>query len=266
LCVRFGSILFEELPQLWEILSSHIIPAGETLADPYSTLSITQELADRFHQCNDSLHVLAVITPHVHHDLHEYLLRLVKPCIQCLKCPSSLIRYLASLALTSMGKTLKVPAMIDIIYEALPLVNDSLNDHHRQGSVELIYHLVETLQDDVLPYLVFLIVPLLGRMSDSNEDVRFMSTNVFAQLVKLSPLESGVPNPKEFTQNMIEKKELERKFIGQLIGSEKVAEFSLPVAIKAELRGYQKEGVSWLAFLNRYGLHGILCDGWLHLI
>jgi TATA-binding protein-associated factor len=189
------------------------------------------------------------------------MLRLVKPCIQCLSFPLSVVRYLAALALTSLGRTLGVPAMSEIIYEALPLVNDSINDLNRQGSVELIYHLVDIMQEGVLPYLVFLIVPLLGRMSDSNEDVRFISTNVFAQLVKLSPLESGVKNPEGFTNEMNEKKEIERKFIGQLIGSEKVADFSLPVKIKAELRPYQKEGVSWLAFLNRYGLHGILCDG-----
>ena len=41
----------------------------------------------------------------------------------------------------------------------------------------------------------------------------------------------------------------------------KVEPFQLPVAIKAELRTYQQEGVNWLAFLNKYHLHGILCDG-----
>lgn len=30
--------------------------------------------------------------------------------------------------------------------------------------------------------------------------------------------------------------------------------------IDATLRSYQKEGVNWLAFLNKYNLHGILCD------
>ena len=34
----------------------------------------------------------------------------------------------------------------------------------------------------------------------------------------------------------------------------------IPVAINAELRSYQQDGVNWLAFLNKYGLHGILCD------
>ena len=30
--------------------------------------------------------------------------------------------------------------------------------------------------------------------------------------------------------------------------------------IKAELRPYQREGISWLAFLQRCGLHGVLAD------
>lgn len=35
----------------------------------------------------------------------------------------------------------------------------------------------------------------------------------------------------------------------------------MPVKIDAELRKYQQEGVNWLAFLAKYQLHGILCDG-----
>jgi len=37
--------------------------------------------------------------------------------------------------------------------------------------------------------------------------------------------------------------------------------YHIPVKIKAELRKYQQEGVNWLAFLAKYQLHGILCDG-----
>ena len=40
----------------------------------------------------------------------------------------------------------------------------------------------------------------------------------------------------------------------------KIKSFDLPVTIKATLRKYQQEGVNWLAFLNKYHLHGILCD------
>lgn len=40
----------------------------------------------------------------------------------------------------------------------------------------------------------------------------------------------------------------------------KAKPFKLPIAIKATLRKYQQDGVNWLAFLNKYHLHGILCD------
>lgn len=36
--------------------------------------------------------------------------------------------------------------------------------------------------------------------------------------------------------------------------------WQIPMPINAELRSYQQDGVNWLAFLNKYGLHGILCD------
>lgn len=34
----------------------------------------------------------------------------------------------------------------------------------------------------------------------------------------------------------------------------------LPVEIRGELRSYQRAGISWLAFLRRCGLHGVLAD------
>lgn len=34
----------------------------------------------------------------------------------------------------------------------------------------------------------------------------------------------------------------------------------VPAEISADLRPYQQEGINWLAFLRRCGLHGILAD------
>lgn len=42
---------------------------------------------------------------------------------------------------------------------------------------------------DLLPYIVLLVVPILGRMSDQNEAVRLMATHCFATLIRLMPLE-----------------------------------------------------------------------------
>ena len=40
----------------------------------------------------------------------------------------------------------------------------------------------------------------------------------------------------------------------------RAAPHPLAVPVQATLRSYQQAGLNWLAFLNRYRLHGILCD------
>ncbi len=103
-------------------------------------------------------------------------------------------------------------------------------------------------------------MPVLGRMSDSDNDVRLLATTSFATLVKLVPLEAGIPDPPGFSEALLRERDNERKFIAQMLDVHKVEPFEIPVAIKATLRSYQQEGVNWLAFLNRFHLHGILCD------
>ena len=39
-----------------------------------------------------------------------------------------------------------------------------------------------------------------------------------------------------------------------------VDDFDLSVRLACELRPYQREGIAWLAFLRRTGLHGCLAD------
>ena len=39
-----------------------------------------------------------------------------------------------------------------------------------------------------------------------------------------------------------------------------VEDFELSVKLECELRPYQREGIAWLAFLRRTGLHGCLAD------
>lgn len=53
--------------------------------------------------------------------------------------------------------------------------------------------IVQRLDIKALPYVLFMIVPILGRMSDSDEGIRSISTNTFASLVKMVPLEVRVP-------------------------------------------------------------------------
>ena len=65
------------------------------------------------------------------------------------------------------------------------------------------------------------------------------------------------------SENLLAERAEERKFIAQMLDGRKVDTFGIPVAINANLRKYQQDGVNWLAFLNKYQLHGVLCDGML---
>lgn len=60
---------------------------------------------------------------------------------------------------------------------------------------------------------------------------------------------------------MLDQRQSEREFLTQLLDGSRVAEYIIPIPISITLRKYQREGVSWLAFLAKYQLHGLLCDG-----
>jgi hypothetical protein len=128
-----------------------------------------------------------------------------------------------------------------------------------------------------------MVVPVLGRMTDSDDEIRSTATNTFASLVKMVPLEvsafippafiskkiltnltmtqAGLPDPPGFSDDLFKRRDTEREFLNQLLDGSKVEQYTLPVTIKADLRKYQQDGVNWLAFLAKYQLHGILCDG-----
>ena len=59
-------------------------------------------------------------------------------------------------------------------------------------SLILMIDIIDNLGMDILPYIVLLIVPLLGRMSDQTENVRLVATNCFATLIRYMPLEVSV--------------------------------------------------------------------------
>ena len=121
--------------------------------------------------------------------------------------------------------------------------------------------IVKLLDAKALPYIIFFIAPVVGRMSDPDDDLRYLATNTLASLVKIVPLETGLSGPPGFLPELLARRETERAFLTQLLDGSKVENYGIPVPIQAELRQYQQGGVNWLAFLAKYLLHGILCDG-----
>lgn len=222
-------------------------------------LSIEAEGEELGQEVVDGLSILRALTPSIHPDLHWFVLEMMPLVVKALRSSLSVFRYIAAKCFATICSVIRIPGMTMLVESVLPSIN-SISLCPRQGAIELIYHLIHVMEDSILPYVIFLIVPVLGRMSDSDNDIRLIATTTFATLVKLVPLEAGIPDPPGMPESLLQGRERERKFISQMLDIRKIEPFEVPVAIKAELRSYQQEGVNWLAFLNRYHLHGILCD------
>ncbi|CEN59995.1 Putative TBP associated factor [Aspergillus calidoustus] len=256
LAIKFGAQLTEKVPNLATLVERPLTQAlsgdlPEDIVDPENDLG--QEVVD-------GLSTLRALLPKFDPGLYPWVVKLMPLVVKALQCRLSVIRYAAAKCFATICSVVTVEGMTMLVEKVLPTISNALDVHHRQGAVECIYHLIHVMEDGILPYVIFLVVPVLGRMSDSDNDVRLLATTSFATLVKLVPLEAGIPDPPGLSEELLKGRDRERKFMSQMLDSRKVEEFQLPVAIKAELRPYQQEGVNWLAFLNRYNLHGILCD------
>ncbi|KAK7208345.1 hypothetical protein BZA70DRAFT_273502 [Myxozyma melibiosi] len=251
----FGPALFSKVPKLRECMISPLTalrePLPSDITTPESTLG--QEIVD-------GLSIIRALVPRLHTELLNIFVEYYDLIGTALQSSFSVLRYAAAKCLATICSVMKVKGMTYLVENVVPMFNNALDMRCRQGAVECVYHLVHVMEHEILPYVVFLVVPILGRMSDSDNDIRLLATTTFAQLIKLVPLEAGIPDPPGLPQSLLEGRDRERKFISQMLDPTKVESFSLPVAIKADLRKYQQEGVNWLAFLNKYHLHGILCD------
>lgn len=256
LCHTFGSDILIKVPRLRILIEQPIrrcfsgdLPAD--IADPEN--SFGQDVVD-------AMSTLRALVPTFHTDLHAFVLNLL-PCVaKAMQSRLAVLRYMAAKCFASVCSVITVQGFTMLVEQVLPPINNANDVVCRQGAIECIYHLIQVMGDGILPYVIFLLVPVLGRMSDSDNGIRLIATTAFATLVKLVPLEAGIPDPPGLPKTLLEGRERERKFIAQMLDPKKVEPFDIPVAIKAELRSYQQEGVNWLAFLNRYHLHGVLCD------
>ncbi|KAK5652542.1 hypothetical protein OQA88_10448 [Cercophora sp. LCS_1] len=253
---NFGAELLGRVPSLQAFMEEPLLRAfsGELPAearDPESTFG--QEIVD-------AMSVIRTMTPTLHAALHPFVMRQVPLIIKALHSELSVFRYMAAKCMATLCSVITVEGMTALVEKVLPSINNPIDLNFRQGAIEVIYHLIAVMGDRILPYVIFLIVPVLGRMSDSDNEIRLIATTSFATLVKLVPLEAGIPDPPGLSPELLAGRDRERTFISQLLDPKKVEPFHIPVAIKAELRSYQQEGVNWLNFLNKYHLHGILCD------
>lgn len=261
LCDTFDDRVFEIVPKLKECVSQkvmQIFPANQNIEVSDKMIAADFQLGQ---EVIDALSILTMIVPYLSEGLWIQMGEIVPYICRSLQSCFAVVRTVSARCLAAIANVITTKTMQVIVDHVLPQLANPLNPYHRQGASELVYHLVQLLDTKILPYTIFLIVPILGRMSDTDEAVRLICTNCFALLIKLVPLEAGIPDPPGMSAEMLAHRDEERKFLAQLLDSSKVENYEIPVKINAELRKYQQEGVNWLAFLNKFHLHGILCDG-----
>ena len=157
----------------------------------------------------DSLSVLEAISPALDPALWPKLVELFPAIAVALRSKFAIIRQTAARCFATICEVMTAEAMRFVIEQVLPLIGDAVVLSNRQGVAEAIYRaftdftnifrdtgvdyvmsdIVQKLDIKALPYVIFLVVPVLGRMSDSDDDIRSAATNTFASLVKMVPLE-----------------------------------------------------------------------------
>ncbi|KAK6465367.1 transcriptional accessory protein [Scheffersomyces coipomensis] len=251
----YGDQLFEKVPKIKEIMLEPLKLLETTSSD--ETI-ISDELKGQ--SIIDALGIVRALLPRMNKALHDEIIDTLPLLLPGLKSDYSVFRYSSAKCFATICSVTPTKAFTFLVKSILPMLNNALEIKERQGAIETIYHVASTMASDILPYIVFLIVPVLGRMSDSDQDVRILATTTFASIIKLVPLEAGIPDPEDMPKELLQGRDRERDFIQQMMDPSKIKSFDLPVTIRATLRKYQQEGVNWLAFLNKYHLHGILCD------
>ncbi|CEH18076.1 snf2 chromatin remodeling protein [Ceraceosorus bombacis] len=247
----FGKEAFTQIPTLWDNASGGLASAP----------AIDDDLDDAKGQAIlDSCTLIGVLVPRLHTGLQGKALEVLSPLTQGLRSRYTAIRGAAARTLSVLADNLTERTLLHIVEQVLPLLGDATHAATRQGAVETLAHVIKVLDVKILPYVILLVVPVLGRMSDVDEQVRLTATSSFASLIKMVPLEAGLPDPPGFSKEILLRREQERTFLAQLLDGSRVEPYELPVKINADLRSYQRDGVSWMAFLSKFQLHGILCD------
>jgi len=246
---RLAGSLFVRLPVLRTAMQ--IPQALETCADDPTLQTAI-----------DALQVLETTWPSLDVALRKEALDALLPAaIAAVAHNRAPVRAAACKALAAIAAAHPKEALSQCVMGASTLLSNDVDGAARLGGARLTLRLVAFLSPtDLAPYAVALLVPLMGRMSDALAGVRRLASGSFAKLVPLLPLARAAPPPADLGEEQRARVEADGHFLEQLLDNTKVDDFHVPIPLTCNLRPYQQEGVNWLAFLRRFGLHGALCD------
>eukprot|EP00762_Andalucia_godoyi_P000665 ANDGO_05312.mRNA.1 putative helicase mot1 len=139
----------------------------------------------------------------------------------------------------------------------------------RMANFELLGSLFDAVNVKLLPWAALFVRALLSGITSGQAE----AASAFAKLIQFLPLAQDSiadsdqnPTKSKFFATDAEfaaQYESETRFLRGLLDSSTISRFELPADLirsDVTLRPYQKDGISWLAFLREFQLHGVLAD------
>ena len=215
---------------------------------------------DKIEECIRACHVLTVVSCAVHEESMSVLSGSVESLVELLKHENTAVRLSSAIAIAHIAQ--RSNQLVSTILQYLEsLIQDEAPDFSKLGGVMTVREMLKTVSIDMIPYIPLTVIYLIRRMSDPNKSVRLIASACFAQAVSLMPLTHRLPLPVGLSEGQKEILRRDGSFLSQLMDNDKVDDVELPFELlTGSLRKYQQEGINWLAFLQRFGLHGILAD------
>ncbi|CAG9461773.1 unnamed protein product [Pedinophyceae sp. YPF-701] len=209
----------------------------------------------------DTLHLLGTLACAFDAGLAPQITALLPACAGVLRSPGEVFRATASQCIAKLSTWQPGEIMPKALNLLSAMLADMTSDAARRGAAEALTSIISSLDPTVLvPYVPLLLTPFLARMSDPDADVRRLATGAFGLAVPLLPLAQGQPPPPGLTPAQAEQLKKDSVLLEQILDRSRCADWRPPIEVKADLRSYQQEGINWLAFLRRFGLHGVLAD------
>lgn len=212
------------MPIMYEIMYSHLQKVDEDWIVEISKKLLNQ---DETNDILTSLQLIEVAAPSLSPKLHKTLFQLLPKLCILLKHPLKAIRSLAARCMSTLALLDSTEVLTLVMDRVIPLLATIENAIIREGSAEAIACIVNKLQFQIVPYVVLLIVPLLGRMSDPDQSVRLLSTNCFATLIQLMPLDGISPDTKELSPHLKLRKLKDKEFLEYLFAPKTIPDFKV---------------------------------------
>lgn len=159
ICEHFGADLFTKLPVFGQIIDN----TKNLVQDEATLLQMKSVDYTAAHELITCLQLVEVMSPHIHESIVKRLFNLLPHLTQLLRHPLKAIRHMSSRCLATLSMIDPAKVMSVIVDKGIELLQAIERSIDRQGASEAIACIVNKLQFKIVPYVILLVVPLLGK-------------------------------------------------------------------------------------------------------